>query len=125
MKFVPWEVYKAVSTGLKQIYGSVTEEDALLELDKFSERWDAKCPQISRSWQANWHNLNRLFGYPEDIRKAIYTTNAIESVNSVIRKASENASCSHQMTQPKRSSIWPSKKPLRNGPCPSETGNKH
>jgi len=86
MKFVPWKDYKAVTTDLKQIYGSVTEEDALLEMDKFSERWDDKYPQISRSWRANWHNLNTLFDYPEDIRKAIYTTNAIESVNSVIRK---------------------------------------
>jgi len=57
-----------------------------LALDKFSERWNEKYPQISRSWQANWHNLNTLFDYPEDIRKAIYTTNAIGSVNSVIRK---------------------------------------
>jgi len=86
MKFVPWKDYKAVTTDLKQIYGSVTEDDALLALDKFSERWDVKYPQISRSWHANWHNLNTLFDYPEDIRKAIYTTNAIESVNSVIRK---------------------------------------
>ena len=86
MKFVPWKDYKAVTTDLKQIYGSVTEEDALLALDNFSERWDEKYPQISRSWHANWHNLNTLFDYPEDIRKAIYTTNAIESVNSVIRK---------------------------------------
>ena len=86
MKFVPWKDYKAVTTDLKQIYGSVTEEDALLALNNFSERWDEKYPQISRSWHANWHNLNTLFDYPEDIRKAIYTTNAIESVNSVIRK---------------------------------------
>lgn len=86
MKFVPWKDYKAVTTDLKQIYGSVTEEDALLALDNFSERWGEKYPQISRSWHANWHNLNTLFDYPEDIRKAIYTTNAIESVNSVIRK---------------------------------------
>jgi len=43
--------------------------------------------QISRSWRSHWHNLNTLFSYPEDIRKAIYTTNAIESLNSVIRKA--------------------------------------
>jgi transposase-like protein len=49
-------------------------------------REDEKCPQISRSWRACWPNLNTLFNYPEDIRKAIYTTNAIESLNSVIRK---------------------------------------
>ena len=53
----------------------------------FGQQWDEKYPQISRSWQANWANLNTLFRYPEDIRRAIYTTNAIESLNSVIRKA--------------------------------------
>ena len=65
----------------------MTEEEALHSLDSFSERWDDKYPQISRSCRAHWHNLNTLFNYPEDIRKAIYTTNAIESLNSVIRKA--------------------------------------
>ena len=59
----------------------------LLELERFSEKWDDQYPQISKSWRAHWHNLNTLFNYPEDIRKAIYTTNAIESLNSVIRKA--------------------------------------
>jgi putative transposase len=87
MKFVPWKDYKPVAADLKQIYQSATEEEALLALDQFSEIWDEKYPQISRSWRAHWHNLNTLFSYPEDIRKAIYTTNAIESLNSVIRKA--------------------------------------
>ena len=87
MKYVPWKDYKHVAADLKQIYQSATEEEALLALDQFSETWDEKYPQISRSWRAHWHNLNTLFNYPEDIRKAIYTTNAIESLNSVIRKA--------------------------------------
>jgi putative transposase len=87
MKFVPWKDYKAIAAALKQIYQSATEEEALLALDQFSETWDEKYPQISRSWRSHWHNLNALFDYPEDIRKAIYTTNAIESLNSVIRKA--------------------------------------
>lgn len=86
VKFVPWKDYKPVATDLKRIYQSVTEEEALLALDQFSERWDDKYPQISRSWRSCWPNLNTLFNYPEDIRKAIYTTNAIESLNSVIRK---------------------------------------
>ncbi len=59
----------------------------LLVLDQFSDTLDEKYPQISRSWRSHWHYLNTLFNYPEDIRKAIYTTNAIESLNSVIRKA--------------------------------------
>ena len=65
---------------------SVTEEEALVELEHFEKKWDELYPQISRSWRAHWHNLNTLFNYPADIRKAIYTTNAIESLNSVIRK---------------------------------------
>ena len=87
VKFVPWKDYKPVTADLKQIYQSVTEEEALKALDAFSERWDGKYPQISKSWRSHWQNLNTLFEYPEDIRKAIYTTNAIESLNSVIRKA--------------------------------------
>ena len=87
LKYVPWKDYKAVTVDLKAIYQSRTEEQALQALEKFSEQWDAKYPQISRSWRSHWENLNTLFNYPEDIRKAIYTTNAIESLNSVIRKA--------------------------------------
>ena len=87
MKYVPWKDYKAVTADLKKIYKPVTEDEALLELDNFSNRWDDKYPQLSRSWRSHWHNLNTLFGYPEDIRRAIYTTNAIESMNSVVRKA--------------------------------------
>lgn len=87
VKYVPWKDYKAVTTDLKLIYQSVTEEEALQALEQFAGRWDDKYPQISRSWRMHWQNLNTLFNYPQDIRKAIYTTNAIESVNSVIRKA--------------------------------------
>ena len=86
LKYVTWKDYKAITADLKKIYKSATEEEALLELDKFSDRWDEQYPQISRSWRTHWENLNTLFSYPEDIRRAIYTTNAIESLNSVIRK---------------------------------------
>lgn len=86
IRYVPWKDYKPVTADLKRIYQSVTEDEALLALDQFSERWDEKYPQISRSWRACWPNLNTLFDYPQEIRKAIYTTNAIESLNSVIRK---------------------------------------
>lgn len=87
VKYVPWKDYKAVTAELKQIYQSVTEEAALLALNQFAEHWDDKYPQISKSWRTHWHNLKTLFNYPADIRKVIYTTNAIESLNSVIRKA--------------------------------------
>lgn len=87
MKYVPWKDYKAVTADLKRIYQSVTEEEALRALDDFERAWGEKYPHIGRSWRNHWPNLSTLFRYPEDIRKAIYTTNAIESLNSVIRKA--------------------------------------
>ena len=87
LKFVPWKDYKAVTGDLKRIYQSITEEEALMALSQFEQRWDRKYPNISRSWRNHWQNVSTLFHYPEDIRKAIYTTNAIESLNSVIRKA--------------------------------------
>lgn len=87
LKFVPWKDYKAITSDLKRIYQSITEEDALMSLEQFEQRWDGKYPNISRSWRNNWQNVSTIFNYPEDIRKAIYTTNAIESLNSVIRKA--------------------------------------
>jgi transposase-like protein len=87
VKYVPWKDYKPVTADLKRIYQSVTEDEALLALDQFAQKWDDKYPQISKSWRSHWQNINTLFIYPEGIRKAIYTTNAIESLNSVIRKA--------------------------------------
>jgi putative transposase len=87
LKYVAWKDYKAVTGGLKAVYRAPTEAAALMALDAFAEEWDDKYPQISKSWRAHWENLSTFFGYPPDIRKAIYTTNAIESLNSVIRAA--------------------------------------
>ncbi|EAA7423554.1 IS256 family transposase [Salmonella enterica subsp. enterica serovar Newport] len=87
LKYVSWKDYKAVTSGLKTVYQAPTKEAALMALDAFAEVWDDKYPQISKSWRAHWENLNTLFSYPPDIRKAIYTTNEIESLNSVIRAA--------------------------------------
>lgn len=87
LRFVAWKDYKAVTRDLKQVYRAATEEGALQALDAFGKEWDARYPQISRSWRANWSNVATVFVYPEAIRKVIYTTNAIESLNSVIRHA--------------------------------------
>lgn len=89
LRYVTWSDYKKVTADLKKIYRSATEEEAARELENFSETWDSKYPQISRSWNRHWPNLITIFDYPEDIRKAVYTTNAIESLNSVIRKATK------------------------------------
>lgn len=87
LKYVPWKDYKAVTADLKRIYQSTTEQEASLELDRFAGTWNHQYPQISKSWRTHWPNLITLFDFPDDIRKVIYTTNAIESLNSVIRKS--------------------------------------
>ena len=89
LKYVSWKDYKAVTADLKKVYRSATEEEALTELENFAEKWDEKYPQIAKSWRNHWLNLSTIFEYPEEIRKVIYTTNAIESLNSVIRKATK------------------------------------
>lgn len=89
LRFVSWKDYKAVSTDLKRVYQAATEALALSELERFEQAWGAQYPQIAKSWTANWANLRTIFEYPPDIRKAIYTTNAIESLNSVIRSATK------------------------------------
>jgi transposase-like protein len=87
LKYVSWKDYKAVTADLKRIYQSATETQARQEREAFGQRWDEQYPHISKSWDRHWPNLITLFDYPPDIRKAIYTTNAIESLNSVIRQA--------------------------------------
>lgn len=87
LKYVPWKDYKAATVDLKRIYQSATEQKAALELDRFEDAWQEKYPQIGKSWRTHWSSLVTLFDFPADIRKVIYTTNAIESLNSVIRKS--------------------------------------
>lgn len=89
LKYVVWKDYKAVTAGLKKIYQASTEQQALLELEQFNQEWSERYPQIHKSWSNHWVNLRTLFDYPPEIRKAIYTTNAIESLNSVICSATK------------------------------------
>jgi len=88
LKYVSWKDYKAVTADLKRIYQSATEAEARQELERFAETW-TQYPQIAKSWRDHWEHVITLFDYPPEIRKAIYTTNAIESLNSVIRKATK------------------------------------
>ena len=90
LRYVATKDKKAVSVGLKQIYHSPTEPAAKQALDEFANQWSAKYPSIERSWRNHWDNLITLFDYPAEIKKIIYTTNAIESLNSVIRKSIRN-----------------------------------
>jgi len=90
LKYVPYKEKKAVSADLKKVYDSDTLEQAEDMLAAFGEKWDAKYPTISRQWLNNWDNLTPFFQFPGDIRKAIYTTNAIESINRSLRKVLKN-----------------------------------
>lgn len=90
LKYVSYKDRKALSADLKKIYTSITAEEAERELDAFAGKWDGKYGAISAQWRKHWVNLIPLFDYPDEIRKVIYTTNAIESLNSVIRKALNN-----------------------------------
>jgi transposase-like protein len=86
VKYVNWKDRKPVCEDLKTIYTSATEQQAQCALDAFGKKWDAKYPTISQMWRNHWEHVIPFFDYPADIRKVIYTTNAIESVNRSLRK---------------------------------------
>jgi len=90
LRYVSSEDSKQVIVDLKKIYQAATVEEAETALEEFSQAWDAKYPTIAKVWRAKWTDIITLFDFPYPIRKAIYTTNAIESVNSVIRKFTKN-----------------------------------
>ncbi|WP_341748721.1 IS256 family transposase [Candidatus Tisiphia endosymbiont of Sialis lutaria] len=90
VKYVSYKDLKEVTTDLKQIYTANNEEMASLKLQQFSSKWDKKYPVISDIWQRNWCGIIPFFAFPEEIRKVIYTTNTIESVNRQIRKIIKN-----------------------------------
>lgn len=90
LKYVSYKDRKELVQDLKPVYAASTEEEALVALEAFDKRWSSKYPQIVKSWQDNWPNLVIFLDYPESIRKIIYTTNTIESVNSQLRKVTNN-----------------------------------
>ncbi len=86
LNYVSWKQRKAVAADLQTVYRANTAEDAYLKLEAFAEKWDGVYPTISQMWRRNWEHLTAFFGYPADIRKVIYTTNAVESLNMSLRK---------------------------------------
>jgi transposase-like protein len=90
VKYVTYQDRKELCADLKMVYSAVSEKQALKSLGEFKQKWNGKYPTIYKSWHKHWENLRTIFEYPDDIRKVIYTTNAIESLNSVIRKAIKN-----------------------------------
>ena len=83
---VSWKNRKKLSSDLKAVYRAATEEEALAALETFREKWDDRYPTIGRSWQENWTRLRPFFEFGPEIRRSIYTTNAIEALNRQLRK---------------------------------------
>lgn len=90
LKYVSWKQRKEVATDLKTIYQAATAEQAEIHLSEFEAKWDKTHLAISQSWRRNWEQIIPFFAYPPEIRKVIYTTNAIESLNMSIRKVTKN-----------------------------------
>ena len=90
VRYVSYKDLKEVTADLKKIYTATTEEMAHFELKQFGSKWDNKYPVISDIWQRNWSGIIPFFAFPTEIRKVIYTTNVIESVNRQIRKIIKN-----------------------------------
>lgn len=86
LSYVSYKDRKAVATDLKQIYSASTEAEAERHLVAFAEAWDKQYPSISKSWMTHWNRITPFFAFPFEIRRAIYTTNAIESLNMTLRK---------------------------------------
>jgi putative transposase len=86
LRYVSWKDRKAVARDLRKVYTAATEEAALEALDAFEQAWGERYPMAARAWRSRWENVVPFFGYPEPIRRVIYTTNAIESLNAQLRK---------------------------------------
>jgi putative transposase len=89
LNYVGWKQRKEVAADLKLIYTAATEVEAEQQLAEFSLKWDAKFPSIAKSWRSNWTRVIPFFAHPPEIRKVIYTTNAIESLNMSLRKVTK------------------------------------
>ena len=81
---------KELAADLKLVYISITEDEALTALSNFDRKWGKQYPNIANSWQNNWQNLVIFLQYPDVIRRIIYSTNAIEGLNSQLRKVTNN-----------------------------------
>lgn len=90
LKYVSWKQRKEMANDLKTIYRANTVDEALENLNSFSDKWDKTHPTVSKSWRNNWEQLTPFFDYPAEIRRAMYTTNAIESLNMSLRKVTKN-----------------------------------
>jgi len=90
LRYVSWKERKSMAKDLRKIYEAATEKDGAAALDEFSEKWDKRYPHISASWRRHWDEIVTFFKYPPEIRRMVYTTNPIESLNRMIKKVTKN-----------------------------------
>ena len=90
LNFVSWKQRKEMADDLKAVYSAPTVEQAAANLETFGDKWDATHPKVSQSWRNNWQRIIPYFAYPPAIRRVIYTTNTIESLNMSLRKVTKN-----------------------------------
>lgn len=90
LNYVSWKLRKEIAADLKTVYAAATVDEAAIRLNEFDAKWGADYPTIVKSWRSNWARITPFFDYPPEIRRIIYTTNAIESVNMSLRKITKN-----------------------------------
>lgn len=90
LNYVSWKMRKAVAADLRTVYSASTADEALVRLEEFADQWGQEYPTIVKSWRSNWQRIVPFFEYPPEIRRIIYTTNAIESVNMSLRKVTKS-----------------------------------
>ena len=86
LNYVPWKQRKQVATDLRAVYQAATAGEAEMQLDLLAAKWHASYPSVSQVWRRNWDHITPFFNYPAEIRRAIYTTNAVEALNRSLRK---------------------------------------
>ena len=86
LHYVNWKEYKRVAADLRNVYRAATVEQAELELQKFAAQWDSKYSPIAKLWRQHWERVIPFFAFPAEIRKVVYTTNAVESLHMTLRK---------------------------------------
>ncbi len=89
LRYVSWKDYKGVCRDLRAVYSSDDRISAERALEQFGKKWDSKYPEIRQKWEAKWPELSAFFDYPSAVRKAIYTTNAVESLHRTLRKVTK------------------------------------
>ncbi|WP_024791659.1 IS256 family transposase, partial [Lebetimonas sp. JS138] len=125
LKFVSYKDRKEIAKDLKSVYQADTEDLAIQNLEYFNEKWGKRYPHIYDLWKRNWDELATFFKYPKELRKLIYTTNPIESLNSIIKRKQNLKAHSLQKKQLLKSFLLQHRRLCKNGKTVGlETGRK-